>query len=153
MGALMGMLTRCWSSSTANAHLVRHVARPLLPDSSRASIPLQDAALVHLDRGLAVGLPSGLSISETPPTFPTSGRSLLRAGLLRRDPATPQPAGSCARLPGSLGAWFPLISIILCGGLMAGLTVITWIRFFVGSPSPADLFGYSRSRSEFANQK
>jgi basic amino acid/polyamine antiporter, APA family len=27
--------------------------------------------------------------------------------------------------------WFPLISVFLCGGLMTGLTVITWIRFIV----------------------
>ena len=27
--------------------------------------------------------------------------------------------------------WFPLISILLCGGLMFGLTVITWLRFVI----------------------
>ena len=27
--------------------------------------------------------------------------------------------------------WFPLISIVLCGGLMFGLTVITWLRFVI----------------------
>ena len=27
--------------------------------------------------------------------------------------------------------WFPLISVLLCGGLMTGLTVITWIRFVI----------------------
>ena len=27
--------------------------------------------------------------------------------------------------------WFPLISVLLCGGLMTGLTVITWVRFVV----------------------
>ena len=27
--------------------------------------------------------------------------------------------------------WFPLISIVLCGGLMMGLTVITWLRFVI----------------------
>jgi basic amino acid/polyamine antiporter, APA family len=26
---------------------------------------------------------------------------------------------------------FPILSILLCGGLMTGLTVVTWIRFFV----------------------
>ena len=47
--------------------------------------------------------------------------------------------------------WFPLISIILCGGLMTGLTVITWIRFivwlFLGL---LVYFIYSRRHSEFA---
>ena len=31
--------------------------------------------------------------------------------------------------------WFPLISIMLCGGLMTGLTVITWVRFVSGLAS------------------
>jgi hypothetical protein len=27
--------------------------------------------------------------------------------------------------------WFPLISVLLCGGLMLGLTLITWLRFVI----------------------
>jgi len=27
--------------------------------------------------------------------------------------------------------WFPVISVILCGGLMFGLTLITWLRFVI----------------------
>jgi APA family basic amino acid/polyamine antiporter len=46
---------------------------------------------------------------------------------------------------------FPMISVILCGGLMTGLTVITWIRFFgwlvIGL---VIYFLYSRRHSEFA---
>jgi len=49
--------------------------------------------------------------------------------------------------------WFPLISIVLCGGLMTGLTVITWVRFvgwlFIGL---LIYFFYSRHRSEFARK-
>ena len=46
--------------------------------------------------------------------------------------------------------WFPLISVILCTGLMSGLTVITWIRFFVWlGIGMLVYFGYSRKRSEF----
>ena len=49
---------------------------------------------------------------------------------------------------------FPIISVLLCGGLMAGLTVITWIRFFVWLALGLLIYlGYSRHRSEFANQK
>jgi basic amino acid/polyamine antiporter, APA family len=49
--------------------------------------------------------------------------------------------------------WFPLISVILCGGLMTGLTVITWIRFVVwlGIGLCIYIF-YSRHHSEFANR-
>jgi APA family basic amino acid/polyamine antiporter len=45
---------------------------------------------------------------------------------------------------------FPLISVALCLGLMSGLTVITWIRFFVWlAMGFAIYFGYGRHRSEF----
>jgi APA family basic amino acid/polyamine antiporter len=49
--------------------------------------------------------------------------------------------------------WFPLISIILCVGLMTGLTVITWLRFVVwlGLGLLIYIF-YSRHRSEFAKK-
>ncbi len=47
--------------------------------------------------------------------------------------------------------WFPLISVVLCGGLMTGLTVITWIRFFVWLIIGLVIYiFYSRKRSEFA---
>ncbi len=50
--------------------------------------------------------------------------------------------------------WFPLISIILCGGLMTGLTVITWIRFIVWLVLGLIIyFSYSRHRSEFAKKQ
>ncbi|HZZ19952.1 MAG TPA: amino acid permease [Opitutaceae bacterium] len=46
---------------------------------------------------------------------------------------------------------FPIISVILCVVLMTGLTVITWIRFFVWlAIGLAIYFGYSRKRSEFS---
>jgi APA family basic amino acid/polyamine antiporter len=45
---------------------------------------------------------------------------------------------------------FPLISVVLCTGLMAGLTVITWIRFFVWLALGLVIYVfYSRTRSEF----
>jgi len=47
--------------------------------------------------------------------------------------------------------WFPLISVVLCIGLMSGLLVITWIRFFVWlGIGLAIYFFYSRHHSEFA---
>ena len=49
--------------------------------------------------------------------------------------------------------WFPLISIILCGGLMTGLTVVTWLRFVIwlGLGLLIYIF-YSRHRSEFREE-
>ena len=43
---------------------------------------------------------------------------------------------------------FPLISVVLCGGLMTGLTVITWLRFFIWLAIGLVIYftyGYSRS--------
>ena len=45
---------------------------------------------------------------------------------------------------------FPLISVVLCGGLMTGLTVVTWIRFFVWLAIGLVIyFAYSQRHSEF----
>jgi APA family basic amino acid/polyamine antiporter len=49
--------------------------------------------------------------------------------------------------------WFPLISIVLCGGLMFGLTVITWLRFVIWLGLGLMIyFLYSRKHSEFAKR-
>src|SRR5438128_6093274 len=50
--------------------------------------------------------------------------------------------------------WFPLISVVLCGGLMTGLTVITWLRFVIWLALGLCIYiFYSRRHSEFANAK
>jgi basic amino acid/polyamine antiporter, APA family len=47
--------------------------------------------------------------------------------------------------------FFPLISVVLCGGLMTGLTVITWLRFFIWLAIGLCIyFLYSQRHSEFA---
>ncbi len=49
--------------------------------------------------------------------------------------------------------WFPLISILFCGGLMTGLPVVTWVRF-IGWLAIGLLIYifYSRHRSEFGRK-
>jgi amino acid transporter len=48
---------------------------------------------------------------------------------------------------------FPIIAVVLCGGLMTGLTVITWLRFFGWLAIGLMIyFLYSRRRSEFAGR-
>jgi basic amino acid/polyamine antiporter, APA family len=50
--------------------------------------------------------------------------------------------------------WFPLISVLLCGGLMTGLTVITWLRFVIWLALGLLIYVlYSRHHSEFARAK
>ena len=47
--------------------------------------------------------------------------------------------------------WFPIISVVLCIGLMSGLLVITWARFFAWLAIGLVIyFSYSRRHSEFA---
>ena len=65
--------------------------------------------------------------------------------LRRKQPDRPR----AFRVP--LVPWFPLISVVLCGGLMTGLTLITWVRFVVWlAIGLAIYFLYSRRHSEFA---
>ena len=48
---------------------------------------------------------------------------------------------------------FPIISVILCVGLMAGLLVVTWLRFFAWLAIGLVIyFLYSRRHSEFATR-
>src|SRR3981081_2975664 len=50
--------------------------------------------------------------------------------------------------------WFPLISVILCGGLMFGLTLITWLRFVIWLALGLLIYiFYSRHHSEFCSEK
>ncbi|MGA3210650.1 MAG: amino acid permease [Terriglobales bacterium] len=49
--------------------------------------------------------------------------------------------------------FFPLISVVLCFGLMTGLTVITWMRFIGWLAIGLCIYGlYSRRHSEFAKR-
>jgi APA family basic amino acid/polyamine antiporter len=102
----------------------------------------------------AVGLPAGFvdigdaaDLSNIGTLFAFVLVSLGVIFLRRRQPDRPR----AFRVP--FVPWFPLISVILCGGLMTGLTVITWIRFFVWLVLGLLIyFFYSRSHSEFARK-
>lgn len=104
--------------------------------------------------GFVVGIPSGIfaisdaaDLSNIGTLFAFVLVSLGVIILRRTQPDRPR----IFKVP--LVPWFPLISIILCGGLMTGLTVITWLRFVVwlGLGLLIYIF-YSRHRSEFAKK-
>ena len=101
--------------------------------------------------GVAVGLPAGLidigdaaDLSNIGTLFAFVLVSFGVIVLRRSQPGRPR----VFRVP--LVPWFPLISIVLCAGLMTGLTVITWIRFVVWLALGLAIYlFYGRRHSEF----
>jgi APA family basic amino acid/polyamine antiporter len=104
--------------------------------------------------GFAVGIPGGLMATADAADLSNIGTlfafALVSLGviILRRTQPERKRIFKVPFVP-----WFPLISIILCGGLMTGLTVITWGRF-IGWLVIGLLiyYFYSRHRSEFAKK-
>jgi len=102
--------------------------------------------------GFAVGIPAGLvdigdaaDLSNIGTLFAFVLVSLGVILLRRMQPDRPR----AFRVP--FVPWFPLMAVVLCGGLMTGLTVITWIRFFVWLAIGLVIYiFYSRRHSEFA---
>jgi APA family basic amino acid/polyamine antiporter len=104
--------------------------------------------------GLAVGVPSGIFAVSDAADLSNIGTlfafALVSLGviILRR---TQPDRKRVFRVP--FVPWFPLISIVLCVGLMAGLTVITWVRFVVWLVLGLLIYVfYSRHHSEFARK-
>jgi APA family basic amino acid/polyamine antiporter len=101
--------------------------------------------------GLAVGIPGGLVDIGDAADLANIGTLfafvLVSLGVIfLRSKEPDRPRGF--RVP--FLPLFPLISVILCAGLMTGLTVITWIRFFVWLALGLIIYAfYSRTRSEF----
>jgi basic amino acid/polyamine antiporter, APA family len=105
--------------------------------------------------GLAVGLPSGIFAVSDAADLCNIGTLfafvLVSLGviILRRTQPDRKRVFKVPFVP-----WFPLISIVLCGGLMTGLTVITWLRFITWLVLGLIIYVlYSRHGSEFARGK
>lgn len=153
IGALMGMLssllvfqygqTRIWFAMSRDGLL------PKLFSSvhKRFKTPHWSTWIA----GLAVGLPAGLVDIGDAADLSNIGTLfafvLVSFGvILLRKKQPDRPRGF--RVP--LVPLFPIIAIVLCGGLMTGLTVITWIRFFGWLAIGLIIyFFYSRRHSEF----
>jgi basic amino acid/polyamine antiporter, APA family len=104
--------------------------------------------------GFAVGLPAGMvdigdaaDLSNIGTLFAFVLVSLGVIFLRRTQPDRPR----AFKVP--LVPFFPLMAVLLCGGLMTGLTVITWLRFFGWLAIGMLVYwGYSRRHSEFAQK-
>lgn len=155
IGALMGMISSLLVFQYGQARIWYAMSRDgLLPKLFSAVHPKFKTP--HWSTWIAcfaVGIPAGLvdigdaaDLSNIGTLFAFVLVSLGVIFLRRKQPERPR----TFRVP--LVPWFPLISIILCGGLMMGLTVITWIRFVVWLVIGLLIYAsYSRRHSEFAN--
>ena len=156
VGALMGMISSILVFQYGQARIWYAMSRDgLLPKLFSAVHPKFKTP--HWSTWIAcfaVGIPAGLVDIGDAADLSNIGTLfafvLVSLGviLLRRKQPNRQRAFRVPFVP-----WFPLISIVLCGGLMTGLTVITWIRFVVwlGLGLCIYIF-YSRHHSEFASR-
>jgi basic amino acid/polyamine antiporter, APA family len=156
IGALMGMISSLLVFQYGQARIWYAMSRDgLFPKFFSAVHPrFKTPHLSTWIAGFAVGIPAGIFAVSDAADLTNIGTLfafvLVSLGVIvlrRTQPDRPR----VFKVP--LVPWFPLISIILCGGLMTGLTVITWGRF-VGWLVIGLLIYifYSRRRSEFAKR-
>lgn len=154
IGALSGMISSLLVFQYGQARIWYAMSRDgLLPKMFSAVHPVFKTP--HISTwiaGFAVGIPAGIfAVSDTADLanigtlFAFALVSLGVIVLRRTQPERPR----AFRVP--LVPWFPLISIMLCIGLMMGLTVITWVRFLALFVLSVLIYVfYSRKHSEFA---
>jgi APA family basic amino acid/polyamine antiporter len=156
VGALMGMIssllvfqygqTRIWFAMSRDGLLPRFFSAL----HSKFKTPHWSTWIA----GLLVGLPAGIvdigqaaDLSNIGTLFAFVLVSLGVIFLRKSQPDRPR----AFRVP--FVPLFPIISVILCVGLMAGLLVVTWLRFFLWlAVGLVIYFLYSRRHSEFATQ-
>jgi APA family basic amino acid/polyamine antiporter len=151
VGALMGMISSLLVFQYGQARIWYAMSRDgLFPKLFAAVHPrFKTPHWSTWIAGFAVGVPAGIfavsdaaDLSNIGTLFAFVLVSLGVILLRRNQPDRPR----AFRVP--LVPWFPLISIILCDGLMTGLTVITWIRFVLWLAIGLVIyFLYSRKRS------
>lgn len=154
VGALMGMLSSLLVFQYGQTRIWFAMSRDrLLPGVFSAVHPrFQTPHWSSWIAGLVVAIPSGLidigdaaDLSNIGTLFAFVLVSVGVIVLRRTQPDRPRGF----RVP--LVPLFPVISVILCGGLMTGLTVVTWARFFGWLAIGMVIYLlYSRKRSEFA---
>jgi APA family basic amino acid/polyamine antiporter len=151
VGALMGMISSLLVFQYGQARIWYAMSRDnLFPKLFAAVHPrFKTPHWSTWIAGFAVGIPAGIfavsdaaDLSNIGTLFAFVLVSLGVILLRRNQPDRPR----AFRVP--LVPWFPLISIILCGGLMTGLTVITWLRFLIWLAIGLVIYQfYSRKRS------
>ena len=156
IGALTGMISSLLVFQYGQARIWYAMSRDVLFPKifSRVHARFKTPHWSTWIAGFAVGVPAGIfaisdaaDLSNIGTLFAFVLVSLGVIMLRRTQPDRPR----IFRVP--FVPWFPLISIILCGGLMTGLTVITWIRFVGWLALGMIIYWlYSRHHSEFASK-
>jgi len=154
IGALMGMISSLLVFQYGQARIWYAMSRDGLFPKLFSSVH-KKFKTPHLSTwiaGFAVGIPAGIFAVSEAADLSNIGTLfaflLVSLGVivLRRTQPDRQRGFKVPFVP-----WFPLISVVLCVGLMSGLLVITWLRFFVWLAIGLTIyFLYSRHHSEFA---
>jgi basic amino acid/polyamine antiporter, APA family len=157
IGALLGMISSILVFQIGQARVWFAMSRDrLLPSIfSKVHPKFRTPAVSTWVAGFVVGIPAGLLDIGTFSDLSNIGTLfafvLVSAGVLvlrYKDPGRHRGF----RCPG--GPVFPVLSIAFCILLMAGLPIMTWLRFFVWlGIGLVVYFTYSRHRSEFARSR
>jgi APA family basic amino acid/polyamine antiporter len=157
IGALMGMISSLLVFQYGQTRIWFAMSRDgLLPKFFSALHPrFKTPHWSTWIAGLLVGLPAGLvdigqaaDLSNIGTLFAFLLVSLGVIFLRKTQPDRPR----VFKVP--FVPLFPIIAVVLCLGLMSGLLVVTWIRFFLWLLLGLVIyFFYSRKRSEFAPAK
>ena len=153
LGAIIGMVSSILVFQLGQARVWFAMSRDrLLPDAfSRLHPRFRTPAFATWFAGVLVAIPAGLFDVGTLADLSNIGTLfafvLVSIGVLVLRAKQPERRRGF-RVPG--GPVFPVLSVMFCVLLMAGLPAITWVRFFTWLVIGLGVyFFYSRKRSEF----
>jgi APA family basic amino acid/polyamine antiporter len=157
LGAIVGMISSILVFQLGQARVWFAMSRDgLLPDAfSRLHPRFRTPAFATWFAGVLVAVPAGLLDVGTLADLSNIGTlfafTLVSIGVLVLRVKQPERRRGF-RVP--FGPLFPVLSVVFCILLMAGLPTLTWLRFFVWlAIGLVVYFFYSRKRSEFYSPK
>jgi len=153
-GAMMGMISSLLVFQLGQARVWFSMSRDgLLPTMfSRVHPRFRTPAVATWIAGFLVGIPGGIldigTLSDLSNIGTLFAFVLVSLGVIILRYKQPERHRGF-RAPGGLAA--PILSVLFCILLMAGLPILTWLRFFAWLIIGLTVYGlYSRHRSEFS---